>query len=853
MNKTDMLSAIAKVYDPLGFAAPVILAGRLLFTKAFKSNDQWLAPVPEEFMEDLCKFIDDANAVDRITYPRFLVLDRNKPCHLSIFSDGSANSYGFCIYLSQISDEHEDLASVRLVCAKARLAPTGKKSILITVPRLELLGAVLATRAARTFLETAAKDLCISSITHFIDSQIVLHWLRNGSSLRAYEERRVQEILDAKVTKDHRYIRTSENPADACTKPLTLKALLQSSFHQGPLFLRSPFKDWPKWEEPPMEPDLVNGTPTGSMKVNAMATLAQARLNTLNSPASIRCEDYSSLDRLLAVTAYTLRIVRREVVRGYQDSQGRHRPTPPTEQEKDRALRKWIKYSQETEYPEVLAALRSENSRLIKLCKIIGQLDLFLDEEGLIRLGSRFANARDMGWEIKYPLLLPKGHYITRLLVCHVHTTRSHCSGTTLVNFIRQYYWICGGVNGIKGLLDCIVCKMTKAKPLPLPSHGQLPSSRLQPDLPIFHSIIIDQIGAIHVYNRGRTLSDKRWVLVFSCPASRVTHMELLEDYGAASVVHAFERFWARWGLTEANVYLDQATAFMGAKAFTDACLGATFQDHIVAALVPLQSHHRINFIPAPARAPWHQGAVERVNGLIKACLRPALWKKRVNEEELRTILARIEATINSRPLTAISSDPKDPLPLTPAHIAYPQARLQLPKIDVNLLPDTGTPAAKALRRQFLIRESILDEFWERWRREYINVLRSTHIQTRRRMKNRAYPAPRVGQLFLLADQTPRALWKTCRILETHPDRFGVVRYVTIVTSTGHETKRSVSHLVPLEADLDEEVNEMNETGEPDGKRDAAGEWSDGKSEEGLTPRARRAERRQRIRDEIFD
>ena len=72
-----------------------------------------------------------------------------------------------------------------------------------------------------------------------------------------------------------------------------------------------------------------------------------------------------------------------------------------------------------------------------------------------------------------------------------------------------------------------------------------------------------------------------------------------------------------------------------------------------------------------PCRAPWYGGYWERLIGLTKNVLKKALGRAYVTLPSLQTIVVEIEAHLNNRPLTYVSSDLDEPEPLTPSHLLY--------------------------------------------------------------------------------------------------------------------------------------------------------------------------------------
>ena len=68
-------------------------------------------------------------------------------------------------------------------------------------------------------------------------------------------------------------------------------------------------------------------------------------------------------------------------------------------------------------------------------------------------------------------------------------------------------------------------------------------------------------------------------------------------------------------------------------------------------------------------RAPWYGGFLEHLIGLTKMALRKVLGNAFLSLPVLQIFIIEIEAVLNDRPLTYVSSDPSDPEPLTPTHL----------------------------------------------------------------------------------------------------------------------------------------------------------------------------------------
>lgn len=82
-----------------------------------------------------------------------------------------------------------------------------------------------------------------------------------------------------------------------------------------------------------------------------------------------------------------------------------------------------------------------------------------------------------------------------------------------------------------------------------------------------------------------------------------------------------------------------------------------------------------------PKRAPWFGGFWERLIGLTKLSLKKILGRTFVTLPVLQTLIIEVEAMLNNRPLTYLSSDVTDPQPLTPSHLIYGQRIVMLPDL----------------------------------------------------------------------------------------------------------------------------------------------------------------------------
>lgn len=139
--------------------------------------------------------------------------------------------------------------------------------------------------------------------------------------------------------------------------------------------------------------------------------------------------------------------------------------------------------------------------------------------------------------------------------------------------------------------------------------------------------------------------------------------------------------------------------------------------------------------------------------------------------EELTTLLCQIEACLNSRPISAMSTNPEDCEPLTPGHFIT-GAPLTAPP-EENLL-DINTNRLNRWQTVYKMSQS----FWKRWSNEYLNCLQQRTKWTTKQEE------PQINDLVFIKDENiPPLKWPMARILQKQPGADGLTRVVTLKTA----------------------------------------------------------------------
>ena len=195
-----------------------------------------------------------------------------------------------------------------------------------------------------------------------------------------------------------------------------------------------------------------------------------------------------------------------------------------------------------------------------------------------------------------------------------------------------------------------------------------------------------------------------------------------------------------------------------------------------------------------PKRAPWYGCFWERLIGLTKGAIKKTFGKASITLTELQTLAVEVEAVLNDRPITYVSSDCVDKEPLTPSHLLNGRRITSLPYPIADYDPsDPDYGSASDVRQRVTAQAHVLERFWNRWRHEYLTSLREFHRTTGTNEQS-----IKTGDVVLVYDEGPRSSWKLAVIEDLIRGGDGLVRAAHIRTSTGY-TNRPVSKLYPLE------------------------------------------------------
>ena len=748
----------------------------------------WDDELPDRFKTEWKRWFEELGEVGAVRVPRCLKEAKQlRDVTIHTFCDASEKAYAAASY---VRHEYEDgTVSTRLVAAKSRLAPLKAMSI----PRLELMGALTGLRL--TLKICRALELPMMKATFWVDSVNVGFWVQEQSrNLKPFISHRIGEIHDESSPDQWRYVPTKLNPADQGTRGVLVQNLIKDDcWWYGPPFLKSGEDEWPqrKFGKAPealkevksdnreqfLEKEICMNTQ--SYYVNAV--IPKSTPDPMEYSKWYRSKSRGKLEigmSLVRVNGWINRFLAN--VRKPQNDREIGELNPS---ELKQAEEQIIKTAQRDCFQDEIRALEDNKPlpRKSTLLKITPKL-----YGGLLRSNTRLRYSNDLPEEIKFPIILPKNHIVTKLIVKYHHEQEGHEMGVNFtLNHLREKYFVIQGRQQVKRCIkECAECNR-RFRSCPVRQQmAPLPRIRLEMTQKPFANCATDFAGPFYtMQGRGRPRV-KRYLCLFVCLQTHCCHLEMATSLDTDAFLNALTRMVARRGWPKL-ILSDNGSNYVGAAREIKGLVDSMDQEKIQR----LTSNQGIEWQFNPPEAPHFGGVFESMIKSAKRAIYAILKEADVNDEELQTVFTGVESLLNSRPLTTVSGDVNDEPVLTPNHFLIGQ-------MGGELAPDTVDSMAVSVRTRWRRVQELIRRVWSRWMREYLPSIgsRQKWFQPSKNVK--------VGDVVLVIDpDAPRRDWKLGRIEAVHPGKDGLVRVVDVKTR-GVIKRRPISRISPLEAEV---------------------------------------------------
>ena len=189
-TKRNVLQTSARIFDPIGFLTPFTIQVKCLFQELWERGIIWDEQLPTDLAEKWNQWCAELPKLHLLANPRWYHIDiqpNSQTLKLHYFCDASEKAYSAVAYLQGPNKEGNIVTS--FVASKVKVAPLKK----LTLPRLELMGALIGARLGNNLLKPLNMEK--NQLNMRTDSMIVFHWIRSAAQKwKPFVSNRVTEI-----------------------------------------------------------------------------------------------------------------------------------------------------------------------------------------------------------------------------------------------------------------------------------------------------------------------------------------------------------------------------------------------------------------------------------------------------------------------------------------------------------------------------------------------------------------------------------------------------------------------------------------------------------------------------------
>ena len=780
--------------------------------------------------------------VGQIKIPRLLSLGKPiSSTHLIIFGDGSSIAYGACAYLR--TSYNDGSVTVRLIQATKKCTPVKRQ----TIPRIELMAQLEAAKLASRL----NKIFNPPKTTIFTDALVVLFWIKKSEIHRFddWTQVRLTQIHELAKNSEFRHVSTSQNPADLLSRGVKLRDIYKNDeftekgkfWMEGPDFLKNPLEEWPRHERELQqimteeERNTIENSYKGFKNLLSIPTFkATTMLNTSESLQNCLNQDQCSnhpksclnifrqgekvLDSLKIQqvqwnpdqSSALKKMNHTQPLINYQRLGSIHRAARITKRVIEVCLI-WLSrikkrptsitnYNLQQCYQNVIQHIQAEGfkkefqnalkTQMWPVNSMLNSVNALFDQDGILRANARLSTCPGLMECERKPILLPSNHPMLQTIIKSYHLTIGH-GGTSseLMAAIKRLFYFPKMRQVIKKYLNkCVPCRRKYGRPLK--AHmGNLPVDFKS--IQIFEKISLDFFGPVKVYRgkqtRGRKATQDFYVLVIVCMQIHALHLEMCEGMDTNQVLTALQRFVSRKRMPKL-IRSDNFRSFESTQKII--CPEFNLNNLNMEEIKDEMKIPTWEYTPPAAS---DQNLAETYVRLVKIRLDLDLKNRTFTRNELSTVLALAEDSVNNRPLSFMSDDVNDPIPITANKLLKPAFYSDL-GININ----QNSP--EQYRKHYEDLCSIVNQSFKRWMEEF-TIAYQKYPKWKSWKEN-----VKVGDLVIVIETNPlkQKDWSLGIITQTFPDerdqivRKCLVRYKKSGEKSLSTYLRYTRNLIPL-------------------------------------------------------
>ena len=786
-TRREILSGVSSIFDPCGIILPCTTLGKMIMRGITNLKLSWDEAVPKEISVLWSKFVKQVSRLEgKINIPRF-TYNSQESFKLHVFADASKDLIACSVYVSQGN-------SSSLLFAKNKVTPMVAK----TMPTLELLAFELGVKVLYKIISSEYfNKQNLTKINFYSDSQVALTWILNKFAPKrnifaCNRIKTINSILNnvsqLSLKFDIYYTNTIDNVADLITRTLTVPKMLQSMslYHNGP--------DWLIKENPPVSQ--LHSIPTRFIKNKKLIyTVVEGEKSDSISDSIIDLTRFSSYNKLVNSLAYVFKF--RDLIL--------KRPKLAFVQYRASAIDYLIIAMQKVCFPieeeYLIAKTITKNPP-----KLILQLRLYMDQEGIIRSKGRFGQSTQFSYDAVNPILISGRSPLAELLITHAHRECKHLGLNSTLYYLRNTgFWLTSARSSVMRIIGkCLTCLRYRAKTFAPPDSDDLPMARTDSLIP-FSSIGIDYTGQFTLIDySGQYI--KAYILLFTCLTTRAVHLEIAPSMSVQHFINAFIRFSNRYG-TPYEVYSDNAKTFLAAaKLFKSILHHDIVQDLFVS--------KNILFKNIPIYSPNQGGSWERMVGVTKQVLNKAYGNENFQYDYFATIISDAQKVINNRPLFYNSASQEIDV-ISPNMLISQRSQFPLIKFSPSNLNNVWDNSNEKNFLQKIYKTSKErgehhNRFMTEWLKSYMLDLRAKHGLEKPLVSKNLSQWLKTGAVCLFKIPGVNNHYPLVKIVELLPSKAGYIRNVKIIRSDKTTSIISIDKLAPLEVIDGGPINNLN-------------------------------------------
>jgi hypothetical protein len=744
-TKKLLLQVLMSIYDPLGFFAFLTVNLKIIFHMVCKDKIDWHEIIGIQHAKNWEKCLNWLSEIVQIKIPRcYFSLDCEKGKNQLILC-GDAGIHALCVvaYI-RIINEIKNKVDYVFVGSKTFINPLKQKR---SIPELELDIADKSVKFAEKLVNW--HSINFDKIYFMTDSACVFYWIKNGVRKESvFVKNRLNRIKQKTTNDQWMWISTKFQPANYGTKIEAMPKLTHDNDWFCPKIFLLPEDDW-FGKLPPEE--------KYTLPVNSNVCEEHTHEKIIDFTR------FSKLSKLINVVTLILRWksrtqvlaleskiknekMTRNLIAVYKDKIEKIHEENRLDKLSEKGEKLLVRLAQSESFQAELHNLKKGNP--FSKSSIFYKLDVTLDKHSILRVSTRL-NETEFEFDRTNPILLPRDHKLTELIVMKQHENLRHAHKNILISKLSQKYFIPKIKQTVSKLLStCVMCKKLK-KEKKQPMMGDLPLERLSIGSPAFLNIIIDVCG--HFYVRVGRKSEKRWLLVISCLTTRACHIEILHKMDTNECLMALQNFINLRGCP-LKIISDPGSNFVGGMNVTNSLL-AEWNNSLKRKGIITDN---IVWEMSPPKGSNFNGSVERMVALIKKVLVNSfetLNKNMVfpNDSSFRCLINEIINMMNNRPLVVDAKLNEDFL--TPNHF------LILRKNNMAC-PIKDSKNNRNLVQDWEDIKIFMSRTWEFFAIHYVEKIK---YRTKWYDKQDNF---QIGDLVIVADPTVANLWRLGKIIE---------------------------------------------------------------------------------------